>query len=103
MVRSFKLRPEDFGLARATVAELKGGDREQNAEIVRAILGGEPGPKRDIVLMNAAAALVAGGRAREFKEAVEIAARSIDTGAARGKLDALVTLSQRLAADKKES
>jgi anthranilate phosphoribosyltransferase len=103
MVRSFKLRPEDFGLARATVADLKGGDREQNAEIVRTILGGEPGPKRDIVLMNAAAALVAGGRAREFKEGVEIAARSIDTGAARGKLDALVTLSQRLAADKKES
>jgi anthranilate phosphoribosyltransferase len=102
-VRSFKLRPEDFGLARATVAELKGGDREQNAEIVRAILGGEPGPKRDIVLMNAAAALVAGGRAREFKEGVEIAARSIDTGAARAKLAALVTLSQRLAADKKES
>jgi anthranilate phosphoribosyltransferase len=103
MVRSFKLRPEDFGLARATVADLKGGDREQNAEIVRTILGGEPGPKRDIVLMNAAAALVAGGRAREFKEGVEIAARSIDTGAARAKLESLVTLSQRLAADKKES
>jgi anthranilate phosphoribosyltransferase len=102
-VRSFKLRPEDFGLARATVAELKGGDREQNAEIVRAILDGEPGPKRDIVLMNAAAALVAGGRAREFKEGVEIAARSIDTGAARAKLESLVTLSQRLAAGNKES
>jgi anthranilate phosphoribosyltransferase len=103
MVRSFRLRPEDFGLSRATVADLKGGDREQNAEIVRAILGGEPGPKRDIVLMNAAAALVAGGRAREFKEGVEIAARSIDTGAARTKLESLVKLSQHLAADKKES
>jgi anthranilate phosphoribosyltransferase len=102
-VRTFTLRPEDFGLPRATVADLKGGDREQNADIVRAILDGEAGPKRDIVLMNAAAALVAGGRAREFKEGVEVAARSIDSGAARAKLLALVTLSQQLAGEKKES
>ncbi len=102
-VRTFTLRPEDFGLTRATVADLKGGDREQNADIVRAILDGEAGPKRDIVLMNAAAALVAGGRAREFKEGVEVAARAIDSGAARAKLQALITLSQRLAGENKES
>src|SRR5262245_14593568 len=100
-VRTFTLRPEDFGLARATVADLKGGDREQNADIVRAILDGEAGPKREIVLMNAAAALVAGGRARELKEGVEVAARSIDSGAARAKLQALVTLSKRLASEQK--
>jgi anthranilate phosphoribosyltransferase len=103
VVRSSRVRPEDFGMPRAAIRDLQGGDREENAGIIRQLLQGETGPRRDIVLMNAAAALVAGGRAREFKEGVEIAARSIDTGAARGKLDALVTLSQRLAADKKES
>jgi anthranilate phosphoribosyltransferase len=96
-VRTFAVRPEDFGLPRASIGDLKGGDREQNASIIRALLAGEPGPKRDIVLMNAAAALVAGGRARELKDGVALAGRSIDEGAARAKLDALVALSQRLA------
>jgi anthranilate phosphoribosyltransferase len=92
------VRPEDFGLARVSIGDLLGGDREQNAEIIRDILRGEPGPKRDIVLMNAAAALVAGGRARDLKEGVELAARSVDSGAARGKLDGLVRLTRELAA-----
>src|SRR6267142_2227176 len=96
-VRTYVVRPEDFGMARASIKDLAGGDREQNAEIIRAVLGGEPGPRRDIVLMNAAAALVAGARARELKEGVAVAAQSIDSGAARGKLDALVALSRRLA------
>ncbi len=100
VVRSFTVRPEDFGLARATMADLLGGDRAQNADIIRALLNGEPGPKRDIVLMNAAAALVAGARARDLKDGVELAARSIDGGAARTKLTALVALSQKLAEDK---
>ena len=82
------------------LGDLLGGDREQNAEIIRAILGGEPGPKRDIVLMNASAALVAGGRARDLKEGVELAARSIDGGAARGKLERLIALSRELAQEK---
>jgi anthranilate phosphoribosyltransferase len=99
-VRTFTVRPEEFGVGRASIAELRGGDREQNADIIRAILNGEPGPRRDIVLMNAAAALVAGGRARELKEGVAVAARSIDSGAARAKLEALVTLSQQLVAPK---
>ncbi len=98
MVRTFTVRPEEFGVDRATIAELRGGDREQNADIIRAILDGERGPRRDIVVMNAAAALVAGGRARELKEGVEVAARSIDSRAARAKLETLVTLSQRLGA-----
>jgi anthranilate phosphoribosyltransferase len=99
-VRTFTVRPEDFGLTRASIGDLKGGDREQNASIIRSLLAGETGPKRDIVLMNASAALVAGGRARELKEGVGLAARSIDEGAARAKLDALIALSQRLAGDK---
>src|SRR3989442_3849797 len=86
-VKTFPVRPEDFGLARASISDLQGGDREQNAEIIRAILGGEPGPKRDIVLMNAAAALVAGRRARDPKDAVQLAHRSIDRGAAHPNVD----------------
>ena len=100
VVRSYTVRPEDFGLARAAISDLQGGDREQNAEIIRDILAGKPGPKRDIVLMNAAAALVAGAKARDLKDGVELAARSIDTGAARRKLDELVALSHKLADDK---
>src|SRR5947207_1145135 len=96
-VRTMTVRPEDFGLTRASIADLRGGDREQNAEIIRTILAGEPGPKRDIVLMNASAALVAGGRARDLKEGVELAARSLDGGAANERLERLVALSQELA------
>jgi anthranilate phosphoribosyltransferase len=100
VVRTFTLRPEDFGLARASIADLQGGDREQNAQIIRGILDGEPGPKREIVLMNAAAALVAGGRARDLKEGAGLAAKSIDSGAARVKLQTLIALSQKLGQEK---
>jgi len=98
MVRSSTVRPEDFGLERAAIGELMGGDREENARIIRAILDGETGPRRDIVLMNAAAALVAGGKARDFKDGVGLAAQAIDSGAARRTLEALIALSRRLAA-----
>src|SRR3989454_5764577 len=74
VVRTFTVRPEDFGVPRASIGDLLGGDREQNAEIIRAILAGEPGPKRDIVLMNASAALVAGGAARDLQRGGERAA-----------------------------
>jgi anthranilate phosphoribosyltransferase len=100
LVRTFTVRPEDFGLAQASIADLRGGDREQNAQIIRALLEGEPGARRDIVLMNAAAALVAGGRARDVKDGVGLAGRSIDSGTARAKLQALVGLSRKLAGDK---
>ncbi len=100
MVRSYTVRPEDFGLARTTIGELMGGDREENARIIRAILDGEAGPKRDIVLMNSAAALVAGAKARDLKEGVGLAAHAIDSGAALRKLEALVGLSRRLADEK---
>ena len=100
MVRSYTVRPEDFGLARTTIAELMGGDREENARIIRAILDGEAGAKRDIVLMNSAAALVAGAKARDLKDGVGLAAHAIDSGAALRKLEALVGLSRRLAEEK---
>jgi anthranilate phosphoribosyltransferase len=96
VVRTFTVRPEDFGLPRASMRDLLGGDREQNAAIIHAILRGEPGPRRDIVVMNAAAALVVGARARDLKEGVEMAGHSIDTGAARGKLERLVAFTRQL-------
>jgi anthranilate phosphoribosyltransferase len=96
VVRTYAVRPEDFGMPRASIKDLLGGDREQNAEIIRAVLDGKAGPRRDIVLMNAAAALVAGGRARDLKDGAAVAAQSIDSRAARGKLDALIVLTQRL-------
>jgi anthranilate phosphoribosyltransferase len=97
VVRVSPVRPEDFGVARATIADLQGGDREQNADIIRRVLSGEAGPRRDIVVANAAAALVAGARARDFKEGAQQAAHSIDSGAAGRKLSALAEASQRLA------
>src|SRR6266852_173260 len=99
VVRSTRVRPEDFGLPRAVIGDLQGGDRQENADIIRRVLGGEAGPRRDIVLMNAAAALVAGGKARDLKEGVGVAAQSIDSRAAARKLDALVTFSQHLSAE----
>jgi anthranilate phosphoribosyltransferase len=80
------LHPEDFGVARASAADLKGGDKETNCAIARGILEGERGPRRDIVLVNASAALVAAGQAGNFIEGVTLAAESIDSGAAAAKV-----------------
>lgn len=99
VVRSTRVRPQDFGMPQADIRDLQGGDRQENAGIIRRLLGGELGPRRDIVLMNAAAALVAGGKAQDFKEGVGLAIRSVDSGEGARKLEALVTLSQRLAAE----
>jgi anthranilate phosphoribosyltransferase len=88
-VRELTLQPADFGIATARPEDLKGGDRERNYAIARAILEGARGPQRDIVLVNAAAALVAAGRAVDFREGVALAAAAIDSGAARGKADEL--------------
>ncbi len=90
-----RLTPEQFGVRRASIEELRGGDREENAAIARRILSGEPGPHRDIVLVNAAAALVAAGKAPDFAGAMALAARSIDSGAALSRLDRLIALSRR--------
>src|SRR5271169_4870849 len=89
-VRSYEVEPEEFGMARATLHDIAGGDATENAAIIRAVLGGEKSPRRDVVILNAAAALVAAGRADHIGDAIPLAARSIDSGAAAGKLDALV-------------
>jgi anthranilate phosphoribosyltransferase len=88
----FEVTPEEAGLPRATIDALKGGDAAVNAAAIRAVLGGEPGPFRDIVLLNAAAALIVAGKAASLGDGVERAARAIDTGAAAQALDRLVAV-----------
>jgi anthranilate synthase/phosphoribosyltransferase len=91
------LDPADLGFARARPEELLGGTPEENAEITRAILSGEPdGARRDVVVLNAAAALVASGKARDFPEGIQLASESIDSGAALTVLDRLVAYSQNV-------
>jgi anthranilate phosphoribosyltransferase len=90
VVRVYEITPEDFGLGRAPISAISGGDAAHNAALIQAILSGEPGPRRDIAIANAAAALVAAGRAADFLEGARVAAESIDSGAARKKLDALI-------------
>ncbi len=81
------LTPEDFGVGRATIDDLTGGDADCNAAIATAILGGDAGAPRDVVVVNAAAALVACGVAQDWREGAQIAQRSIDSGAARKRLN----------------
>jgi anthranilate phosphoribosyltransferase len=88
-VRSYEVEPEEFGMARATLQDISGGDATENAAIIRAVLGGEKSPRRDVVLLNAAAALVAAGRADRIADAIPLAAQSIDSGAGAEKLAAL--------------
>ena len=94
-VRVYEVTPNQFGLKPAPLSAITGGDLHVNAEIIRKILAGEKSPRRDIVLMNAAAALVAAGRADSLAEAMPLVAQSIDSGAARKKLDALAEFTNR--------
>ncbi|MGA9773025.1 MAG: anthranilate phosphoribosyltransferase [Blastocatellia bacterium] len=87
---TYTVKPEDFGLRRATLEEVRGGDARQNSRIILEVLEGSKGPRRDVVLLNAAAALVASSRAGNFPEGVQLAADSIDTGRARTKLEQLI-------------
>ncbi len=89
-VTTYEVTPEAFGLSRADAASLKGGDGPVNAAILRAVLSGEAGPHRDIVLLNAAPALVAGGKAASLDEGIRVAEASIDSGAALNKLEELI-------------
>jgi anthranilate phosphoribosyltransferase len=93
-VREFEIGPGDLGLPAGRPEDLRGGDSAANAAIVRGILGGKKGPRRDIVLANAAAAIVAGGKAADLKEGVARAAESIDSGSAAQKLERLAALTQ---------
>ena len=95
-VRTYYVRPEDFGMRRATLADLQGGDAPTNAGIIRGILRGSRGPRRDIVLVNAGAAIAAGGGARDIGEGIAAAERSLQSGAAWEKLEKVVAFCERL-------
>jgi anthranilate phosphoribosyltransferase len=97
-VRDGSITPEDLGLARATRAEITGGDPATNAGIARRVLDGEPGGARTAVLMNAAAACYVAGLAGSVREGLDIAARSIDAGKARQTLVRFAAKSQLIAA-----
>lgn len=90
MVTLETITPEQFGLTRCLLEELQGGDAEENAEIVRAILAGQKGPKRDIVVLNGAYALVAAGLAESIPDGMDQIANVLDGGLAMAKLEALV-------------
>jgi len=93
-VKEFEISPTEVGLALATDSDIKGGDPAENAVILRDILGGVKGPKRDIVVFNAAAALFVCGKAESLQAGIALAQSSIDSGAALKTLDALIALSK---------
>ncbi len=92
-VRSFEIAPEDVGLKRVKPDALRGGDAEQNAQALLDVLKGKKGAFHDIAVLNAAAGLVVAGRAKDIKHGVELAAKSIDSGEAEGRLDRLIAIS----------
>lgn len=94
-VSTYRVSPGEVGLGQVRAAALKGGDADSNAAITLSVLKGAEGPARDIVLLNAAAAIVAGGKASDLREGVQVAAEAIDSGRAMAKLEALIEASNR--------
>ena len=92
-VHSFHIHPAEFGIAQATLADLQGGDAPENAEIVRGVLRGNPGAARDVVLLNAGAALLVAGEAETVREGISRASAAIETGAATATLEKMVRAS----------
>ncbi len=94
-VNTFHMTPEEYGFRRATPDSIRGGNAQKNARIIREVLDGEKGPKRDMVLLNSAAAFVAAGLDGHFKQGIERARDAIDSGRAREKLNALISFTQQ--------
>ncbi len=92
-VRTFEITPEDAGLKRAKPEALKGGDAQHNAEALLDVLKGKPGPFRDVAIINAAAALIVAGKAKDLKSGAALATQSLDSGEAEGRLDRLIAVS----------
>jgi anthranilate phosphoribosyltransferase len=94
-VSTYELTPEEFGFTRAKPEDIKGGDSQENARIIRELLNGQKGPKRDIVLLNAAAAFAAAGLDLDLKGGIIRAEDSIDSGKAREKLESMIAFTQK--------
>jgi anthranilate phosphoribosyltransferase len=99
-VRRFIVAPEDFGVSRAPLEAIRGGAPQENAKLIHSLLAGEPGPRLDIVIANAAAALVVTGIAQDFRSAADLARRAVTSGKAREKLERLKDFSHRHAIPK---
>jgi anthranilate phosphoribosyltransferase len=93
IVRNYDIDPKKLGFNTCSAKDLIGGDSKRNAEIILDVLGGATGPRRDVVVINAAAALMVGGKAMDMQEGIEIARSAIDKGDARKVLDKLIALS----------
>ena len=96
VVRRFTVTPEEFGVSRAPLDSVCGGSAQENAATIQDLFAGKSGPQRDIVVVNAAAALAAANVAANFLEGARLAAKSLDSGAAKEKLAALVNFTQLL-------
>jgi anthranilate phosphoribosyltransferase len=99
-VRRFIVAPEDFGISHAPLESIRGGTPQENARLIHSLLSGEPGPRLDIVIANAAAALVVTGIAEDFRAAAELARRAVSSGKAKEKLEQLKDFSKKYAAPK---
>ena len=93
MVKSFEIKPEDVGLPRVKPEALRGGDADANAKALQDVLEGKNTPYRDVALLNAAAALVVAGKAKNLAAGLDLAAQSVDSGEAEGRLDRLIVVS----------
>jgi anthranilate phosphoribosyltransferase len=91
-VTTFEVTPDDAGLAQASPENLSGGDADENAKAIDAVLSGKPSAFRDIVVLNAAAALIVAGKTEGLLEGAKLAAMAIDSGAARKSLDDLIAI-----------
>jgi anthranilate phosphoribosyltransferase len=94
-VNTFYVHPSDFGIAKSSPADLKGGDAADNAAIVRSVLDGQKSAARDVVLLNAGAALLIAGRVTTVRDGIGLAASVVDAGTARETLDTMASRSQR--------
>jgi anthranilate phosphoribosyltransferase len=92
-IRTFEVTPEDAGLPRSALGALKGGDADSNARALLDVLKGKAGPFRNVAILNAAAALIVAGKAKDLKDGAALAAKSIDSGEAEGRLDRLIAVS----------
>ena len=95
-VNTYEITPEAVGLNRVDIKDIEGGDATENALIIMDILDGKPGAKRDMVLINASAALVAAGYAKDFKDGVRLGEETIDSGKAKAKLEELIRFTNSL-------
>ena len=95
-VSEYEIKPEELGMSRAPLTKIQAPDAEASAKVVHSVLGGEEGAARDVVLLNSAAALLAGGLADTLRKGIDAAAQSIDGGSAKERMEAFVALSQSL-------